>query len=221
MNSLNTSETKHGSAAGERNGAAKTNFGQIVYQDHESLFNDLTERELHNAVRIKSSSAAKLARHAPQAHRGEMEKLFNISLYIHQRFEEIHKLPRQDIHGAISIFLYGIWSLHNQGATIPGEQFTNLVNNTRHTMLERGGFLKDYEKSTKKQRQPLYETFAMVGNWLLMIQHHLTSQPDETALNNVKIMVREIITRSLKIDPESIVISQDGHLTISPHIQSG
>ncbi|MCG8124541.1 MAG: hypothetical protein N0E55_11370, partial [Candidatus Thiodiazotropha taylori] len=56
---------------------------------------------------------------------------------------------------------------------------------------------------------------AMVGNWLLMIQHHLTSQPDETALNNVKIMVREIITRSLKIEPELISISQEGELTIT------
>jgi hypothetical protein len=207
VNSLNTPETNHGST--------KAKFSQAIYKDHESLFNDLTERELHTAVCKKSTTAEKLARNAPQQHRGEMEKLFNISLYIHERFEQIHQLPKQDIHGAICIFLYGIWSIYNQGATIPGKEFSNLVNTTRDTILSRADFLKEYEKSTKRNRQALYETFAMVGNWLLMIQHHLTSQPDETALNNVKIMVREIITRSLKIEPESISISQDGQLTIS------
>ncbi|MEW8625320.1 MAG: DUF6683 family protein [Candidatus Thiodiazotropha sp.] len=207
MNTLNTSESNHSEA--------KANYSQAVYRDHESLFNELTEQEIKSAVRKKSSTAAKLSRNAPQQHRGEMEKLFNISLFIHHRFEEIHKLPKQDIHGAITIFLYGIWSIYNQGATIPGKQFDKLVNQTRDTMRARTEFLKEYEKSTSGNRSALYETFAMVGNWLLMIQHHLTSQPDETALNNVKIMVREIITRSLKIEPESISISQEGDLTIT------
>jgi hypothetical protein len=54
----------------------------------------------------------------------------------------------------------------------------------------------------------------MVGNGLLMIQHHLNSQLDDTVLNNVKIMAQEIIIRSLKIEPESILISQDGNLTL-------
>ncbi|MEW8205994.1 MAG: DUF6683 family protein [Candidatus Thiodiazotropha taylori] len=207
MNTLNTSESNPGEAKG--------NYSQAAYRDHESLFNELTEQEIKSAVRKKSSTATKLARNAPQQHRGEMEKLFKLSLFIHQRFEEIHKLPQKDIHGAITIFLYGIWSIYNQGATIPGKQFDKLVKQTRDTMRERAEFLKEYEKSTSGNRSALYETFAMVGNWLLMIQHHLTSQPDETALNNVKIMVREIITRSLKIEPESISISQEGDLTIT------
>ncbi|MCG7900610.1 MAG: hypothetical protein JAY99_18885 [Candidatus Thiodiazotropha lotti] len=207
MNTLNTSESNHSEANG--------NYSQAVYRDHESLFNELTEQEIKSAVRKKSSTASKLSRNAPQQHRGEMEKLFNISLFIHQRFEEIHKLPKQDIHGAITLFLYGIWSIYNRGATIPGKQFDKLVTQTRDTMRERTEFLKEYEKSTSDNRSALYETFAMVGNWLLMIQHHLTSQPDEMALNNVKIMVREIITRSLKIEPESISISQEGDLTIT------
>jgi hypothetical protein len=205
MNTLNTPESNH----------SKANYSKTVYRDHESLFNELTEQEIKSAVDAKSSTAAKLARNAPQEHRGEMEKLFNISLFIHHRFEEIHKLPKQDIHGAITIFLYGIWSIYNGGNTIPGTQFGNLVNQTRETMRARTEFLKEYEKSTNGNLSALYETFAMVGNWLLMIQHHLTSQPDETALNNVKIMVREIITRSLKIEPESISISQEGDLTIT------
>jgi hypothetical protein len=205
MSTLNTPESHNNEA----------NYSKAVYRDHESLFNELTEKEIKSAVGKKSSTAAKLARNAPQEHRGEMEKLFNISLFIHHRFEEIHKLPKQDINGAITIFLYGIWSIYNQGNTIPGKQFGNLVKQTQQTMRSRTEFLKDYENSTLGNRSALYETFAMVGNWLLMIQHHLTSQPDETALNNVKIMVREIITRSLKIEPESISISQEGDLTIT------
>ncbi|MCG7871703.1 MAG: hypothetical protein N0C81_04725 [Candidatus Thiodiazotropha lotti] len=207
MNTLNRSGNNHSEAKG--------NYSQAVYRDHVSLFNELTEQEIKSAVRKKSSTAAKLARNAPQQHRGEMEKLFNISLFIHHRFEEIHKLPKQDIHGAITIFLYGIWSIYNQGAALPGKRFDTLVTQTRDTMRERAEFLKEYEKSSSGNRSALYETFAMIGNWLLMIQHHLTSQPDETALNNVKIMVREIITRSLKIEPESISISQEGELTIT------
>jgi hypothetical protein len=207
VNTFNTPESNYG--------AAKTDYSQALYKDHETLFNDLTEKELFKAVSNRSSTASKLARNAPKQHRGEMEKLFNISLYIHQRFEQIHKLPKQDIHGAITIFLYGIWSIYNQGATIPGNQFTNLVKNTQETMIAREDFLKEYEKSPNSNRIALYETFAMIGNWLLMIQHHLTSQPDDTALDNIKIMVREIITRSLKIEPESITITQEGELTIS------
>jgi hypothetical protein len=147
-----------------------------------------------------------------------MEKLFNISLFIHKRFEQIHNLPKQDIHGAITIFLYGIWSIYNQGATIPGKQFDTLIKNTRETMRERAEFLKEFEKSTKANQAALYETFAMVGNWLLMIQHHLTSQPNDTALNNIKIMVKEVITRSLKIEPEAIATSQEGELTITHNL---
>ncbi|MES9943167.1 MAG: DUF6683 family protein [Candidatus Thiodiazotropha sp. 6PLUC2] len=207
MNTFNTHETE--------NGSGKVNYSQAAYKDHESLFNELTEFELHSAVKKKSTTASKLARNAPKQHRGEMENLFNISLYIHQRFEQIHKLPQQDIHGAITIFLYGIWSIFNQGASIPGKQFKNLIESTTEVMYARTEFLKEYENTSKKNRDALYETFAMVGNWLLMIQHHLTSQPDETALNNIKIMVREIITRSLKIEPESIAISQEGKLIIS------
>jgi hypothetical protein len=207
MNTLNTSE----------NDPSESNYSDAVYRDHESLFNEMTEQEIQNAVRKKSSTAAKLAKNAPQQHRGEMEKLFNISLFIHHRFEEIHKLPKQDIHGAITIFLYGIWSIYNQGATIPGEQFQNLVDQTRDTMRARAEFLKEYEKSSSNNRSALYETFAMIGNWLLMIQHHLTSQPDETSLNNVKMMVREISSRSLKIEPESIFITEQGELTITDH----
>ncbi|MES9830647.1 MAG: DUF6683 family protein [Candidatus Thiodiazotropha sp. DIVDIV] len=207
MNTFNTHETD--------NGSGKVNYTQAIYKDHESLFNDLTEFELHSAVSKKSSTASKLARNAPKQHRGEMENLFNISLYIHQRFEQIHELPKQDIHGAITIFLYGIWSIYNQGSSIPGKQFKNLINSTTEIMRARAEFIKEYEKSSNDNREALYETFAMVGNWLLMIQHHLTSQPDETALSNVKIMVREIITRSLKLEPESIAISQQGDLTIS------
>jgi hypothetical protein len=205
MSTLNTPENHHNEA----------NYSKVVYRDHESLFNDLTEQEIKSAAGKKSSTAVKLARNAPKEHRGEMEKLFNISLFIHHRFEEIHKLPKQDINGAITIFLYGIWSIYNQGNTIPGNQFGNLVNHTQVTMRAHTEFLKDFENSTHENRSALYETFAMVGNWLLMIQHHLTSQPDDNALNNVKIMVREIITRSLKIEPESISISQEGELTIT------
>ena len=208
MSTFNTHESNH------NNG--NENYSQAIFEDHETLFNDLTEFELHSAVKTKSTTAAKLARNAPRQHQGEMENLFNISLYIHQRFETIHELPKQDIHGAITIFFYGIWSIYNRGASIPGQQFKNLIDNTRKLMIERADFLKEYEKSTSKNRAALYETFAMVGNWLLMIQHHLNSQPDETALNNIKIMVREIITRSLKVEPESIAISQQGDLTISP-----
>jgi hypothetical protein len=197
---------------------SKADYTRAIYKDHESLFNELTERELHTAVTNKSSTASKLARNAPKQHRGEMEKLFNISLFIHKRFEQIHNLPKQDIHGAITIFLYGIWSIYNQGATIPGKQFDTLIKNTRETMRERAEFLKEFEKSTKANQAALYETFAMVGNWLLMIQHHLTSQPNDTALNNIKIMVKEVITRSLKIEPEAIAISQEGELTITHNL---
>ncbi len=185
-------------------------------QNPETLLDELSEIEIQRAVRKRSSTAEKLARNAPQPHRKEMEKLFNIGLYVQQRFEQIHKLPKQDINGALAIFLYGIWSTYNPGRRIPGASFPQLIASTHEVLADWGDFLKTYEKSTSGKRQSLYETFAMVGNWLLMIQHHLNAQPDDTALNNVKIMVREIIIRSLKIEPECIIIGQDGRLMLIP-----
>jgi hypothetical protein len=145
-----------------------------------------------------------------------MEKLLKLGLYVQQRFEQRQHLPEQDINGAIAVFLYGIWSIHNQGNRIPGESFINLIASTHEVLTKWGDFLKEYDKSAQGKRQSLYETFAMVGNWLLMIQQHLNSHPDDTVLDNVKIMVREIITRSLKIEPETIQISQDGSLMLIP-----
>lgn len=185
-------------------------------QDPESLLKELSEIEIQRAIRKKSATAEKLARNAPQPHRKEMENLFNIGHYLQQRFEQFQNLPQQDINGALAIFLYGIWSVYNPGHRIPGKSFPRLIASTHAVLADWGDFLKVYEKSARSKRQSLYETFSMVGNWLLMIQHHLSTQPDETALNNVKIMVREIITRSLKIEPESIIISQDGDLMLIP-----
>ncbi|MET0091789.1 MAG: DUF6683 family protein [Candidatus Thiodiazotropha sp.] len=186
------------------------------HQDPETLLDELSEIEIQRAVRKRTTTAEKLARNAPQAHRKEMEKLFNIGLYVHERFEQIHKLPRRDINGALAIFLYGIWSTYNPGHRIPGPSFPRLITSSHEILAKWGDFLETYERSAAGKRQSLYETFAMVGNWLLMIQHHLSAQPDDTALNNVKIMVREIIVRSLKIEPECIIIGQDGHLMLIP-----
>jgi hypothetical protein len=216
LNTLNTSDHNHRSS-NTTSGSMSEHYHQTAaYQDHDTLFNELSEQEIHTAIKQRYSTAAKLARNAPKPYRCEMEKLFNISLFIHKRFEQIHNLPKQDINGAITIFLYGVWSLHNQCATIPGSSFSNLIENTRQMLEKRGDFLKEYEKANNRKQQSLYETFSMIGNWLLMIQHHLTSQPQNTALNNIKDMIYEIITRSLKINPETIVIRQDGQLTLAP-----
>jgi hypothetical protein len=185
-------------------------------QTPEALLHDLSEIEMHRALRKKTSTAINLARSAPQQHRSEMEKLLNIGLYVQKRFERIQKLPKQDINGALAIFLYGVWSVNNKGSRIPGNAFAQLIASTHEVLTNWGDFLKEYHKSPCGKRQSLYETFAMVGNWLLMIQYHLNEQPDDTTLENVKIMVREIIKHSLKIEPESIIIDQKGHLTIKP-----
>jgi hypothetical protein len=145
-----------------------------------------------------------------------MEKLLNIGLDVQKRFEQIQKLPKQDINGALAIFLYGIWSVNNKGSRIPGYAFAQLIVSTHEVLTNWGDFLVEYSKSPRGKRQSLYETFAMVGNWLLMIQCHLNSQPDDTKLSNVKIMVREIIIHSLKIEPESIFIDQEGKLALVP-----
>lgn len=182
----------------------------------ESLISKLTEFEIQRAQRKISSTARNLARCAPPAHRKEMVKLLNIGLYVQQCFEKSQQIPQQDINGALAIFLYGIWSINNRGNHIPAQSFSKLILSTQNVLKKWGNFINEYGKSPQAKRQSLYETFAMVGNWLLMIQDHLNSQPDEAALNNVKIMAREIIIRSLKIEPDSILISRDGSLTIMP-----
>ncbi|MGD9170911.1 MAG: hypothetical protein PVI97_12730 [Candidatus Thiodiazotropha sp.] len=190
-----------------------------VCQTPETLINELSEIDIHRALHKKSSTAKNLARSAPQQHRAEMEKLLNIGLYVQQRFEMIQKLPKQDINGALAIFLYGIWSVNNKGSRIPGKAFAQLIVSTHEVMANWGNFINEYYNSPLGKRQSLYETFAMIGNWLLMIQYHLNGQLDDTTMNNVKIMVHEIITRSLKIYPESIFIDQEGHLALVPLTQ--
>jgi hypothetical protein len=172
--------------------------------------------EIQEAIRKKSPTAEKLALNAPGPHRRQLIKLFKIGLYVQQRFEVLQQLPKQDINGAVAIFLYGIWSINHQGRRIPEQAFPKLIASTHEQLENSGDFLKNYKKSPRGKRESLYETFAMVGIWLLMIQHHLATQPDNTSLENVKIMTREILIYSLKIEPQSIDIDKDGHLKIDP-----
>jgi hypothetical protein len=189
------------------------------YSDPQTLLNKLTEVEIQQAIRKKSSTAEKLALNTPQPHRGQMVKLLKIGLYVQQRFEIFQQRPKQDINSAIAIFLYGIWSINNQGRRIPEGALSQLIASTQERLKVCGNFLEKNKKSPQEKRLSHYETFAMIGVWLLMIQHHLATQPNDTALENIKIMAQEILTYRLKIEPQSIDIDQDGRLHADPIAQ--
>ena len=148
---------------------------------------ELTETEINNALNGKSAVAAKMAANFPSATRQDMEKLFNLALFVHRKSEKLLGLPENDIYGAGAAFVYGNWSVYNDGMTVPDEHLSTMVSEIRTLLNEQAPeFQKQYQQASKADQLAAYEEMAIIGNWMLIMQQALKQESNLQALANLK-----------------------------------
>jgi hypothetical protein len=174
----------------------------------------ITEQEIQAAGNNKSESATQLANLFPEQYRQQMERVFNISLYVQKRIEKAAKVPEGDIPTATASLLYGAWSAYNEGAEIPEENLLTLHKQVAELIASNSAMQKGIQNAAPAQRQKLYEYLAMTGNWMIMLQDEFKKNPDKNTVTNIKNMAKNLLQASFKIDVEKLRISQDGKLSM-------
>jgi hypothetical protein len=174
----------------------------------------ITQQDLLAAGNNKSATATELASNFPETSRAELEKRFNIALYVQKRIEKAARVPEGDIPTATASFLYGVWSAYNEGAEIPEENLLELHNQVSKLFTSNDALNKGLDNAAPAQRQHLYEYLSMLGNWMLMFQDTFKNNPDPNLVKNIKDMAKQMLQASFKIDVEKLHISQEGKLSI-------
>ncbi|ODB86044.1 hypothetical protein A3195_10295 [Candidatus Thiodiazotropha endoloripes] len=174
----------------------------------------ITPQDIQAAANNKSLSAVQLAGNFPEANRANMEKLFNIALFVQKRIEQAARAPEGDIPTATASFLYGIWSAYNEGAEIPEQNLLHLHKQVEQMIASNQALSQGLENASPADRQKLYEYLAMTGNWMVMFQDTFKKGPDQKVVTNIKNIARELLQASFKIDVEKLRISQDGQLSM-------
>ncbi|MCG7903600.1 MAG: hypothetical protein JAY60_14390 [Candidatus Thiodiazotropha weberae] len=174
----------------------------------------ITPQDIQAAANNKSLSAVQLAGNFPEANRANMEKLFNIALFVQKRIEQAARAPEGDIPTATASFLYGIWSAYNEGAEIPEQNLLHLHKQVGQMIASNQALSQGLENASPADRQKLYEYLAMTGNWMVMFQDTFKKGPDQKVVTNIKNIARELLQASFKIDVEKLRISQDGQLSM-------
>ncbi|MES9943168.1 MAG: DUF6683 family protein [Candidatus Thiodiazotropha sp. 6PLUC2] len=174
----------------------------------------ITEQELQAAGNNQSATATELASNFPEQSRDNMQRIFNIALYVQKRIEKAAKVPEGDIATATASFLYGIWSAYNEGAEIPEENLLELHKQVGELISANEALSKGIQNANLSQRQKLYEYLSMTGNWMVMFQDTFSKKPDQNTINNIKGLAKELLQASFKIDVEKLHISQEGKLSL-------
>ncbi|MCF6288314.1 MAG: hypothetical protein L3J53_03635 [Proteobacteria bacterium] len=173
----------------------------------------MTEADVKAALNNKSATAKQLAMVFPEGQeRNDMEKLYNVSLFAHQQSEAMLGITKGDIYGALAAYLYGNWSSCNNGQTIPDESLVNMVNNVRR--LLQPVMDEKFNSSSEAEIKLAYEEFAIVGNWMLIMQAHLRQNPNPQFSESLKSLATQYL-RNLQIDPEQINFTQEGDVVLS------
>ncbi|MES9830646.1 MAG: DUF6683 family protein [Candidatus Thiodiazotropha sp. DIVDIV] len=174
----------------------------------------ITAEELQAAGNNQSDSATELASKFPEQNRDDMQRIFNIALYVQKRIEKAAKVPEGDIPTATASFLYGTWSAYNEGAEIPEENLLELHKQVGELISSNKALSNGIQNANLSKRQKLYEYLAMTGNWMVMFQDTFTKNPDQNTINNIKGLAKQLLQTSFKIDVEKLHISQEGKISL-------
>ena len=174
----------------------------------------ITPQEIEAASNNRSATATELANKFPEQNRQQMEKAFNVALYLQTRIEKGAKVPAGDIATAITSFLYGVWSAYNQGAEIPDENYLVLREQVNQLIANNPALSKGLQSTDQAQRQKVYEYLSMFGNWMIMLQDVFKKNPDPNTVKGIQAMAKEALLASFKIDIERLRISQEGKLSL-------
>ncbi|MEW8352156.1 MAG: DUF6683 family protein [Candidatus Thiodiazotropha taylori] len=174
----------------------------------------ITPQDIQAAANNRSATATQLAGNFPEPNRANMDKIFNIALFVQKRIEQAARVPEGDIPTATASFLYGIWSAYNEGAEIPEQNLLHLHNQVAQLIASNQALSQGLQNANQADRQKLYEYLAMTGNWMVMFQDTFKKGPDQKMVTNIKNMARELLQASFKIDVENLHISQEGQLSM-------
>ncbi|MET0029239.1 MAG: DUF6683 family protein [Candidatus Thiodiazotropha sp.] len=174
----------------------------------------ITQQELVDAASNVTASAKELAKVFPEQNRANMEKIFNIALYVQQRIEKAAGVPEGDLATAVSSFLYGAWSAYNGGAEIPDEKIPVLHRQIQQVFANNDTMRNILNNGTADQRQKLYEYLSMTGNWMAMFSDTLKQTQDQNTINAIREIAKQLYYSSFKLDIERLHIAQDGSLSL-------
>jgi hypothetical protein len=174
----------------------------------------ITEQDLQKAAENRSAMATQIASNFPEQNRADMEKVFNIALYVQKRIEQAAGVPEGDIPTATASFLYGAWSAYNEGMEIPDEKLPTLYKQVSKLIASNQSVLSKLNNADPKEHQNLYEYLSMTGNWMGMFADTFKKNPDQNTVNNIKSMVKELLYSAFKIDANRLHITQEGNLTL-------
>ncbi len=174
----------------------------------------ITQQELVDAAGNVTISAKELANVFPEQNRANMEKIFNIALYVQQRIEKAAGVPQGDLATAVASFLYGAWSAYNGGAEIPDEKIPVLHRQIQQVFANNDTMRNILSNGTTEQRRKLYEYLSMTGNWMAMFSDTLKQTQDPNTINAIREIARQLYYSSFKLDIERLHIAQDGSLSL-------
>jgi|GEM_PF-6898420 len=173
-----------------------------------------SQADVKAAMEKKSKTATQLSAVFPEEKtRKDMEKLYNLALFTHQQSEVLLGLPKNDIYGAMGAFLYGNWSSYNNGKVVADKYLPTVVKDIKG-IFEPTDFAKKFEESSKAEQKLAYEEFAMIGNWMIIMQAQLKKEPNAEASEKLKSLATEYFAK-LQLKPEQFNISDKGHIELS------
>lgn len=174
----------------------------------------ISEADIKAALERKSETAAMIAatyypENSPE--RETAEKVYNLSLFMHQQSEISLGLPKNDFYGAIAAFMYGNWSSYHNGKIVSDEYLP-----TVHKEIIRlfPGLGKVNNAKSEAEKKKAYEYFAIKGNWMVLMQIILKQNPNAEYSQALKSLAIKNFNE-MQIKPEKFNISDKGLVTLS------
>lgn len=172
----------------------------------------VTDEAALKALEVESKTATALAATFPESNRVNAEKVFKLALYAHHKNEELLGIPKNDIYGAATAFLYGNWSSYHDGKTIEDKYLPTMVKEVK--ILLEPSFSKKFANASHAEKNAAYEKFAMIGNWMVIMQLQLKKHPNPDASAKLK-KISEGFLKEVGVEASRFDISREGHIEIS------
>jgi hypothetical protein len=151
------------------------------------------------------NTAAKLAAAYPTPNRQEAEGLFREMLALYGRVEEKYNIPKYDLAGAAAVFILSSHIAYS-GVDQPPEMIAPLAAQLRSAMASN----PEMAKLSNRDRQDMYEQFAIIGMFVEGTRYALQSQSNAKISANLKKAGGDYLRTFLKTDPANLRFSNKG-----------
>lgn len=156
-------------------------------------------------ARAGKPMAQQLAAHLPAAQRAAAERHYEQLLQGYQRIEARYGIARNDVAGAVAIFVAGNVAAY-RGEDFPDTHFKALVGQMQDALASNPGF----RAASASARRDIYERLAIIGMSMASTQLALAQRPDAQVQARVRGAARRYLEQFLKTDPQRIGITARG-----------